>query len=110
MKVHLIKEKTIRQFMSENSGSNASFIEWLSKVKIADWSKPDDIKDTFPATDFLGGSSYRVIFDIAGNNYRMICKYSFGATSIRLYVCWIGTHSEYDKLCKQQKQFTVFDY
>ena len=24
--------------------------------------------------------------------------------------CWIGTHAEYDKLCKQNKQYTVFDY
>lgn len=96
--------------MSENNGSNASFIDWLSKVKIADWSTTEDILQTFPSADFLGKSSDRVIFDIAGNNYRMICQYSFGAKNIRIYVCWIGTHSEYDKLCKQGKQYTVFDY
>ena len=110
MKIHLIKEKTIRQYVVQNSSSKASFTDWLSKVKIADWNTTEDIIQTFPSADFLGKGSDRVIFDIAGNNYRMICQYSFGASSIRLYVCWIGTHSEYDKLCKQGKQYTVFDY
>lgn len=27
----------------------------------------------------------------------MICKYAFGETEARLYVCWIGTHGEYKK-------------
>lgn len=110
MKVRLIKEKTIKDFIAGNSGSKASFDEWLSKVKLADWVTTKDIVQTFPTADFLGNSSFRVIFDIAGNKYRMICKYSFGSTSIRLYVCWLGTHAEYDKLCKQNKQYAVFDY
>jgi mRNA interferase HigB len=110
MKVRLIKGKTIKDFIAGNCGSKASFEEWLSKVKLADWVTTKDIVQTFPSADFLGNSSFRVIFDIAGNKYRMICKYSFGSTSIRLYVCWLGTHAEYDKLCKQNKQYTVFGY
>lgn len=110
MKVHLIKEKTIRNYVSEHAGSKASFEDWLSKIKIVDWNTPDNIKGTFHSADFLGNSSYRVIFNIAGNRYRMIGKYAFGVTNVRLYVCWIGTHDEYDKLCKNKEQFTVFNY
>jgi mRNA interferase HigB len=110
LKVHLIKEKTIRDYIAVNSNSKVSFVEWLTKVKFADWETPENILDTFSTADFLGKSSCRVIFDIAGNNYRMICKYYFGETNIRLYVCWIGTHAEYDKLCKQNKQYTIFDF
>lgn len=110
MKVHLIKEKTIRDFVVNHSGSKISFEEWLSKIRMADWEEPMDMKKTFPTIDFLGRGSNRVIFNIAGNRFRMVCKYSFYGTSIRLYVCWIGTHKEYDKLCGQNGQFTVFDY
>ena len=110
MKVHLIKGKTIREYVAKNSTARASFEDWLSKVKLADRDKPDDIKRTFPATDFLGNGSYRVIFDIAGNQYRMICKYSFGDVSMRLYVCWIGSHGKYDRLCRKNEQFTIFNY
>jgi mRNA interferase HigB len=108
MKVHLIKEKTIRNYVLANTSSKIPFEEWLTRLKKADWNKPADIKNSFPAVDLLGKSSLRVIFDIGGNNYRMICKYAFGETNIRLYVCWIGTHREYDGLCNKKEQFTVF--
>jgi mRNA interferase HigB len=37
----------------------------------------------------------------------MICKYGFGENEIHLFICWIGTHAEYDKICKEGKQFTI---
>jgi mRNA interferase HigB len=110
MRVHLIKERTIREYVSKNEKSRASFDDWLSKVHFADWAVPQDIKSTFPAADLLGRGSERVIFDIAGNSHRMICKYSFGKSNIRLYVCWIGTHGDYDRICKNNEQYTVFIY
>lgn len=67
MKVNLIKEKTIKQFIPLNSNSQSSFIDWLSKVKLADCNTTEDVKATFPSADFLGNSSYRIIFDIGGN-------------------------------------------
>lgn len=110
MRVHLIKAKTIRDYLTKNGSSKASFEEWLSKLRLADWAITDDIIQTFPSADFLGNGSCRVIFDIGGNKHRMICKYSFGTTSIRLYVCWIETHAQYDKVCNLNKQYIVFDY
>jgi len=65
---------------------------------------------TFGSADLLGNSSNRVVFDIAGNTYRMICKYAFGDKQVHLFVCWIGTHTDYDKLCKLNEQYTVSDY
>ncbi|MGZ8525644.1 MAG: type II toxin-antitoxin system HigB family toxin [Chitinophagaceae bacterium] len=46
--------------------------EWLSKIKWADWNS-GDIKNTFPDADLLGRGFFRVIFDIAGTRFRMIC-------------------------------------
>lgn len=65
---------------------------------------------TFPSTDLLGKGSNRAVFDIAGNNYRLIGKYAFGDKQVHLFVCWIGTHAEYNKLCDNNKQFTVSIY
>ena len=110
MKVHLIKEKTIRNYITEHAGSKVSFEEWLSKIKLADWNLPGYIKNSFPTADLLGSGSFRVVFDIAGNRFRMICKYGFGDNEVHLFVCWIGTHAEYDKLCKEEKQYTINVY
>lgn len=104
MKVHLVKKKTIRNYAVENPGSKIPFEEWLFKLKKSDWDKPVDIKNTYRTADILGKGSLRVIFDIGGNNYRMICKYAFAEKEVHLFVCWIGTHAEYDKLCADKKQ------
>ncbi len=110
MRVHLIKEKTIRLFVARYPGSKLSFEEWLTKIKLADWELPGDIRQTFPSADLLGNGSSRVIFDISGNRYRVIGKYAFGETEVHLFVCWIGTHADYDKLCIEEKQYTVNIY
>lgn len=107
MRINLIKQKTIRNYVLDNARSKVSFEEWLTKIKTADWEKPEDIKMTFNSADPLGKGSHRVIFDIAGNNYRMICKYAFGEHEVHLFVCWIGTHAEYTKLCGKNEQYTI---
>lgn len=107
MRVNLIKQKTIRNYVLENARSKVSFEEWLTKIKTADWKIPEDIKRTFNSADLLGKNSHRVIFDIAGNNYRLICKYAFGENEVHLFVCWIGTHAEYTKLCGKKEQYII---
>jgi mRNA interferase HigB len=64
----------------------------------------------FPSTDLLGKGSSRAVFDIGGNKYRMIGKYAFGDNQVHLFVCWIGSHAEYDKLCNENEQFTIRNY
>ncbi|ANH81190.1 hypothetical protein A8C56_09525 [Niabella ginsenosidivorans] len=110
MKVHLIRKETIEDFVRHNAQSRASFAEWLIKVKYGDWDNPADISATFPSADLLGNGSNRVVFDIGGNKYRMIGKYAFGDKQMHLFICWIGTHAQYDKLCANDEQYTRSDY
>jgi mRNA interferase HigB len=107
MKVHLIKKQTIEDYVVGQARSRSSFAVWLTALKNADWNEPGDIKRTFGSADLLGAGSNRVIFDVGGNNYRMICKYAFGEKQVHLFVLWIGTHTEYDQLCKKDGQYTV---
>lgn len=110
MKVHLIAQPAIDAFVKQHARSKTSFAEWLTALKGADWEKPEDIKRTFGSSDLLGKGSDRVVFNIAGNNYRMICRYFFRSTMVHLYICFIGTHAEYDNLCKKGDQYTVWNY
>ena len=110
MKVHLIKRQTINNFVTQNAGSKSAFADWITKIKHANWNTPIDVKKTFNSADMLGKSSHRIVFDIGGNNYRMICKYGFGENQIHLFICWVGTHAEYDELCNQGKQYSINIY
>jgi len=110
MKVHLIKKQSIEDYVAKNARSRVSFKIWLSIINRADWNEPKDISLTFKSADILGKGSDRVVFNIGGNNYRMICKYFFGDTKVHLFVKWIGSHTEYTKLCNQGKQFDINVY
>ena len=110
MKVHLIKKQIIEDYVRENARSRTSFKVWLSIIKRVDWNQPQDIVLTFNSADILGGGSNRVVFNIGGNNYRMICKHHFGKKNVHLFIKWIGTHAEYMKLCSNGKQFEINAY
>lgn len=53
-----------------------------------------ELKRDFPSSDYVGSNRY--IFNIKGNQYRLIVSINFKA-SIG-YVKWFGTHAEYDKI------------
>ncbi len=113
MRVNLIKKLTILNYVQKH-GYKSSFEEWISKLKYADWDSPQDIIHTFNLADLLGKGCHRIVFNIAGNNCRMICKYRFAKNRkkkrVHLYVCWIGDHKEYDALCKSSLQYTINEY
>lgn len=110
MKVHLISRQAIEEFTLENARSKASFEIWYSILKNADWNQPKDIISTFCKSDILGNMTNRVVFNVGGNNYRLICKYHFGKTKVHLFIKWIGTHAEYSRLCSEGKQFNISSY
>lgn len=110
MKVHLIKARTASEYAEKHATSISSFEEWIYKVEHAEgWKKPTDIKNTFASASLLGSGSNRVFFDVGGNNHRVLCEYYFSEqiNTITLFIKWIGTHAEYDKLCSKGEQFTV---
>ena len=109
MKVNLIKEQTIKNYAKKHPSNIKSFQWWLDIIGKADWDRPDDITNTFASADLLGKSSERVVFDIGGNNHRLICSYRFNneIDTATFFVKWIGTHAEYDKLCEDNLQYTA---
>lgn len=107
MKIHLVKSQTIEDYIKLNARGRDSFSVWLLILKGADWNKPGDILKTFGSADLLGKGYDRVVFNVGGNNYRVICHYVFGAREVHLFICWIGNHAEYTKLCNTKKQYTI---
>jgi len=87
MRIHRIKKQTIQNYVVSHASGKNSFENWLAVVKFADWHTPDDIRQTFSSADLFGNASNMVVFNIGGNNYRLICKYHFSASHIHLFVC-----------------------
>jgi mRNA interferase HigB len=92
--VRIISKKTLRDFWLIHNDSEERLKSWHKEAEEANWKNPQDIKNKYPAASFLADN--RVVFNIKGNSYRLIVKinYEFSIVWIR----FIGTHSEYDKI------------
>jgi mRNA interferase HigB len=55
---------------------------------------PSEIKLEYPSASILIDN--RVVFNIKGNNYRLIVKINYDFEMV--WIRFIGTHSDYDKI------------
>ena len=108
MRIHIIKWKSVEDFARRHARSKISFSLFKEGIKRADWNSINDVRKTFGSADLIDNE--RIVFNIGGNNYRLICAIWFGPNMVHLYVKWIGTHAEYSKLCKKNLQFTIDDF
>lgn len=94
--MRVIAKRTLREFWEKPDCADAEqpLKAWYSEARNADWKKPQDIKERYRQASFLKDN--RVVFNIAGNKYRLIVKinYPFGI----VYVRFIGTHKQYDAI------------
>jgi mRNA interferase HigB len=68
---------------------------WYAITSHAEWRSPQDVKEVFGSNvDFIADN--RLIFDIAGNKYRLVVHISYEFKKV--LVKFIGTHAEYDRI------------
>lgn len=92
--MHIVARPILEKFWKKHPSAEVGLKGWYKKVKAAKWKSMHDLKMDFPTADIIGND--RVIFDIKGNDYRMICMvFIFGSV---VYVRFIGTHAQYDKI------------
>ncbi len=93
--MRIFSRRTLRKFLESGHGdAKGSLDAWFKEAKKARWKNPNDVKQQFPTASIIAGN--RVVFNIKGNVYRLICAmdYEYGLIFIR----FIGTHAEYDKI------------
>ena len=67
---------------------------WHAEALKAVWQTPQDIKAKFRSAGVPKGG--RVVFNIAGNKYRLIVAIDYGRQAC--FVKFIGTHEQYDSI------------
>ncbi len=92
--MRIISFRRIKEFAEEYYDAKVALQDWYFKTSKAEWQNAADIKRTFSHVDFVG--NHRVIFNIKGNKYRLVAIVIF--TSQKVYIRFIGTHYEYDKI------------
>lgn len=92
--MRIISKSTLRTFWTKHKNCEEQLKSWYREAEEARWKGPRDIKRDYTAASFLPDN--RVVFNIKGNNYRLVVKinYDYGIVWIR----FVGTHGQYDKI------------
>lgn len=92
--MRIVTYRRIKEFTEIHNDSKIALNDWFFQTTKASWSKFSDIKKTFITVDSVGND--RFVFNIKGNRYRLVAIVIFA--SKKVYIRFIGTHSEYDKI------------
>ncbi len=92
--MRIVAHRALVLFYSRNILAKTALEEWYSKVCKASWDNYGDIKRDFNSVDNVGNQRY--VFNIKGNDYRLVAIVKFKIKIV--YIRFIGTHKEYDKL------------
>lgn len=88
----------IRSYSEKNTQAELPLIEWYMIIQTVNASNFNSLKKTFNSADYLNGYT---IFDIGGNNYRLITAIHYNTQLC--YIRKIWTHAEYSKHFNQEK-------
>ena len=92
--MRIFTEQTLKEYIEKHPDTRIALQEWVSIVKRSEWRCFADVKATFNSVDNIGNQRY--VFNIKGNSHRLVVVIKF---TIRfVYIRFIGTHAEYDKI------------
>ena len=92
--MRVIAKRTLREFWDKHSTAKQPLLSWYKAVQTVNWQNNAEIKERFSTASIINAT--RVVFNIGGNNYRLICIVKFDKQI--LFIRFIGTHKEYDKI------------
>lgn len=91
--MRIISRKKLKTFWEVHRRAEKPLRAWFHEAKVARW-KSHHIKKDYPSADVLPNN--RVIFDLKGNDYRLVVKIHYNTGVI--FVRFVGTHPDYDPI------------
>lgn len=92
--MRIISSKIFREFAIKHSDCGKQLNLLKKDLERQFFENSNQVKDYFPYISILKDN--RVVFNIHGNDYRLVIKFNFNAKIA--FVRFLGTHAEYDKI------------
>jgi len=92
--MRIITEEPLKAYITLHPDVKTALQDWVKTVKAAKWNNFADVKNTFNSADSVGNQHY--VFNIKGNQHRLVAVIKF--TIKWIYIRFIGTHTEYDRI------------
>ena len=90
----VIARATLRVFRLGHPAAEGPLMAWYQETREADWSNSQELRRTFGSASILKRG--RVVFNVKGNDYRLVAFVNYRSRTV--YVKFVGTHSEYDRI------------
>lgn len=92
--MRVISRKALRDCWTKHPDAEQPLRAWYDDVRRAKWRTPADIRAVYRNASFV--SNKRVVFNIKGNDYRLIVAIKYAAGIV--YIRFVGTHAGYDRI------------
>ena len=91
---NVIARKTLIGYMEKYPSAKVSLSKWYNEMLEADFANFNELKLVYKNASLVADN--RIIFNIKGNDYRLVVRILFEYKSIQIK--WFGTHKEYDAI------------
>ena len=92
--MRIITKGALKEFWEQHPDAEQELKYWYDKIKNASYNSPNEVILDNPKADTVGNN--RVVFNICHNKYRLIALFRYNLQ--RVYIRFIDTHKEYDKI------------
>lgn len=92
--MRLLTRRTLQEFWRLHADAETPLRAWVQEALRADWRTSGELKGSYVTASII--DSERVVFNIAGNKYRLVVRVVFAKRLV--FVKFIGTHAEYDAI------------
>lgn len=84
----IFAKSTLRKYWELYPETEQHLKTWYETALNSDWKNPNEVKQTYGSASVLKND--RIVFNIKGNDYRLIAKFNFEKQWI--FIRFIGTH------------------
>lgn len=91
---NIITRKTLLDYCKKYPMAALALQEWYYELIQYDFKNFNELKAVYGHASLVADD--RVVFNIMGNNYRLVVRIVFQYKVIQIK--WFGTHAEYDKI------------
>jgi mRNA interferase HigB len=92
--MRVYSKSALRDFWEKHADAEQPLKTWYAMAKAAKRGSPAELKQRYPDASVLRKN--RVIFNIKGNDYRLIASVDYDKQ--RIFIRFVGSHKEYDRI------------
>jgi mRNA interferase HigB len=93
--MNIYNKSSIIDFYKKHADAKVPLEVWYEEVELKKWKSPNQLKKDYGGSVSVLKNS-RVVFDIKGNDYRIVAAINY--EHAWLFIKFIGTHGQYDKI------------